>query len=65
MEMEVGRIEKWLTDAGYGFISAERGRDVFLHLNAVVSGTPYVGATVRFIRIDCPKGPFAAKAEVE
>ena len=55
---------KWFNDAkGYGFITSERGEDVFVHFSAIQSkgfrSLPE-GAQVEFDLIEGPKGLQAA-----
>ena len=55
---------KWFNDAkGYGFITTERGEDVFVHFSAIQSkgfrSLPE-GAQVEFDLIEGPKGLQAA-----
>lgn len=55
---------KWFNDAkGFGFITAEDGRDLFVHYSAI-QGAGFrslpEGATVEFEIVDGPKGPQAA-----
>ena len=51
---------KWFNDAkGFGFITAENGEDVFVHVSAIqASGFRSLpeGATVEFDMIQGPKG---------
>jgi CspA family cold shock protein len=55
---------KWFNDAkGYGFITTERGEDVFVHFSAIQSKgfrTLPEGAQVEFDLIEGPKGLQAA-----
>lgn len=61
--MEKGTV-KWFNNAkGYGFISSEGKKDVFVHFKAIVSEgykTLSEGDTVEFEIEDGPKGPQAA-----
>jgi len=51
---------KWFNDAkGYGFITTERGEDVFVHFSAIQAKgfrTLAEGASVEFDLIEGPKG---------
>jgi CspA family cold shock protein len=55
---------KWFNDAkGYGFITTERGEDVFVHFSAIQAKgfrTLAEGAAVEFDLIEGPKGLQAA-----
>ena len=55
---------KWFNDAkGYGFITTERGEDVFVHFSAIQAKgfrTLAEGAAVEFDLIEGPKGFQAA-----
>lgn len=55
---------KWFNDAkGYGFISQEGGKDVFVHHQAIQSEgfrSLAEGDTVQFDVVQGPKGPQAA-----
>jgi CspA family cold shock protein len=55
---------KWFNDAkGYGFITTERGEDVFVHFSAIQAQgfrTLSEGSQVEFDLIEGPKGLQAA-----
>jgi len=55
---------KWFNDAkGYGFISQEGGKDVFVHHQAIQSEgfrSLAEGDSVQFDVVEGPKGPQAA-----
>ena len=55
---------KWFNDAkGYGFISQEGGKDVFVHHQSIQSDgfrSLAEGDTVQFDVVEGPKGPQAA-----
>jgi cold shock protein len=57
-------IVKWFNDAkGYGFISTDEGKDLFVHYSAInMDGrkTLFEGQQVEFEVSDGPKGPQAA-----
>jgi CspA family cold shock protein len=47
-EREFGRVKFWDNDKGYGFIRADNGRDVFVHVSATGFLSPSVGDRVSF-----------------
>ncbi|HVR43713.1 MAG TPA: cold shock domain-containing protein [Thermoanaerobaculia bacterium] len=58
---------KWFNDAkGFGFITAEDGRDLFVHYSAI-QGSGFrslpEGAAVEFEIVDGPKGPQASNVK--
>lgn len=59
---------KWFSDAkGYGFISTEEGKDVFVHYSSVNGDgrkTLQEGQQVQFEIADGPKGPQAANVDL-
>ncbi len=59
---------KWFNDAkGFGFITTERGEDVFVHFSAIQSNgfrTLTEGATVEFEVTQGPKGLQAANVTI-
>lgn len=62
--MATGKV-KWFNDQkGFGFISAENGKDVFVH-HTVIEGTGFKtledGETVEYEYEDGPKGMKATK----
>jgi CspA family cold shock protein len=64
--MEKGKV-KWFNDAkGYGFITSESGKDVFVH-HSVIQGDGFKslkeGAEVEFEVTQGPKGEQAANVK--
>ena len=63
-EQRITGTVKWFNDAkGFGFISREGGKDVFVHHSAIVADgfrSLAEGESVSFIIQEGPKGPAAA-----
>jgi CspA family cold shock protein len=60
--MQTGKIKKIIRERGFGFISANDGREVFVHRTAVEGGafdTLQEGQEVTFEVENSPKGPSA------
>jgi CspA family cold shock protein len=59
---------KWFNDAkGFGFITSEDGKDVFVHQSEIIAEgfrTLKEGATVEFTTQQGPKGPKATGVKV-
>ncbi|WP_443596763.1 cold-shock protein [Agathobacter sp.] len=65
--MSKGTVKWFNNQKGYGFITAEDGKDVFVHfsgLNMEGFKTLEEGATVEFDITDGAKGPQAVNVEV-
>ena len=65
--MSKGTVKWFNNQKGYGFITAEDGKDVFVHfsgLNMEGYKTLYEGAAVDFYITDVYKGPQAVNVEV-
>lgn len=65
--MSKGTVKWFNNQKGYGFITAEDGKDVFVHfsgLNMEGFKTLEVGASVEFDITDGAKGPQAVNVEV-
>jgi CspA family cold shock protein len=62
--MAKGTVKRWLSMRGYGFITAEDGRDVFVH-NSEIQGKNSLkeGEKVEFEVIDTGRGPKAVKVK--
>lgn len=66
--MSKGTVKWFNNQKGYGFITAEDGKDVFVHfsgLNMEGFKTLEEGAAVEFDITDGAKGPQAVNVEVE
>ena len=59
---------KWFNDSkGYGFITTEDGKDVFVHYSSIEGSgrrTLYEGQQVQFEISDGPKGPQASNVNI-
>ena len=57
-----GLISKFFPEAGYGFIRADDGRDIYFHKNAVLSDFEHLrlGAEVHFAEEPGENGPQAS-----
>ncbi len=65
--MSKGTVKWFINQKGYGFITAEDGKDVFVHfsgLNMEGFKTLEEGASVEFDITDGAKGPQAVNVEV-
>jgi CspA family cold shock protein len=63
-----GKISRLIRDRGFGFITAEDGKDVFFHSSALAEGdfdALVEGASVGFDSESGPKGPRAVNVKVE
>jgi len=63
-----GKISRLIRDRGFGFITAEGGKDVFFHSSALAGGdfnALIEGTDVEFDSESGPKGPRAANVRVE
>ena len=64
IHLQKGKI-KWFNESkGYGFISRDNGKDVFVHYSAIQSSgfkTLAEGDVVEFEVVEGPKGPQASK----
>ena len=65
--MATGTIKKVVSDRGFGFITAEDGKDYFFHRNELDSTLDFDrlfgGERVNFEVQDSPKGPRAARVQ--
>jgi cold shock protein len=61
--MATGKV-KWFNESkGFGFITTDEGKDVFVHFSAIQESgfkTLSEGQSVKFDVVDGPKGPQAA-----
>ncbi len=65
--MATGTVKWFSAEKGYGFISAEGGKDVFVHYTAIQSDgfrTLQEGQTVQFDIVEGKKGPQAANVTI-
>ena len=66
--MSTGTIKKLVSDRGFGFITAEDGKDYFFHRGGLVGGADFDrlvgGEKVEFQVEQSPKGPRAVKVTV-
>ncbi len=63
-----GKIKKLISDRGFGFITAEDGKEVFFHHSALTVGdfdSLVEGNGVEFDLESGPQGPRAANVRVE
>lgn len=63
-----GKISRLIRDRGFGFITAEDGKDVFFHYSALAEGdfdALVEGSSVEFDREMEPKGPRAVNVRAE
>ena len=61
--MSKGTVKWFNNQKGYGFITAEDGKDVFVHFSAIASEgfkTLAEGQRVEYTIQDSPRGPAAA-----
>ena len=59
-----GTVKRWMDRSGYGFITTEDGKDVFVH-NSDIQGknSLEVGEKVEFEITEGPKGPRASNVK--
>ena len=62
--MTTGTVKRWMDRSGYGFITTEDGKDVFVH-NSDIQGknSLEVGEKVEFEITEGPKGPRASNVK--
>ena len=66
--MQQGTVKWFNSDKGYGFITGENGKDVFVHFSAIQSNgfrTLEEGQQVSFDVVDGQKGPQAENVVVQ
>jgi len=63
--MQSGTIKKLVPDRGFGFITAEDGKDYFFHRSATPEFDSLAGGEQVTFEIEAsPKGPRAGKVQV-
>jgi CspA family cold shock protein len=62
--MRQGTVKFFNTEKGYGFITQENGKDLFVHAKAIKSGVLNEGSIVEYEVIDGKKGPEASNVSV-
>lgn len=65
--MKTGTVKWFDSKKGFGFISSDDGKDVFVHFSAIVGDgfkTIEEGQKVTFEIVDGQKGPQAANVEL-
>ena len=63
-----GKIKRLVRDRGFGFITAEDGKDIFFHRSALAGGdfdALEEGTNVEFDLEEGPKGPRAVSVRVD
>jgi CspA family cold shock protein len=62
--LTTGTVKRWMDRSGYGFITTEDGKDVFVH-NSDIQGknSLKVGEKVEFEITEGPKGPRASNVK--
>jgi len=58
--LTTGTVKRWMDRSGYGFITTEDGKDVFVH-NSAIQGKSSLkeGEKVEFEITETPRGPKA------
>lgn len=65
--MSTGKVKWFKSDKGYGFITVDDGKDVFVHFSAIQSDgfkTLEEGQAVEFDIVEGDRGPQAANVTV-
>ena len=65
--MAVGKVKWFNSEKGFGFITSEEGKDIFVHFSAINADgykTLEEGQTVEFDVVEGDRGPQAANVTV-
>ena len=65
--MAVGKVKWFNSEKGFGFITSEEGKDIFVHFSAIQADgykTLEEGQTVEFDIVEGDRGPQAANVTV-